>query len=229
MIFSPGPIASLAIIRLSAEVSPAMKAMALELETSLKEKDLSQGNFPALARARLMASTTLLKETYVQGPALEQWAAANQFVVEKISTGQGINLEIVLGTHKILRPESHGELRQSFVQGGNSQYPEVDSLNFLWERFGDQLSEVEESPLLYSASIYQWIVTMHFFEDANGRLGRLIADAVLLSAGLPPLSFENDAAAFVSALAEPDYYTVDDAVARVCAGVTHSLQILERS
>lgn len=227
MIKTPGPIASRALVRLLAEPGQAIRERARELEASLIQKDFSKGNFSALAKERLLASTTLLKETYVEGPALAHWAAANQFIVEKISTGLSLNAELIRSTHKILLPESGGKLRTTFVQGGNSQYPEVESLPLLWDQFQERLSVKDESPLLRAAVIYQWLVTLHFFEDANGRLGRLCADGVLLTAGLPPLSFSNDAMAFVSALAEPDFFTVDDAIIRVCEGVTHSMKILQ--
>ncbi len=224
---SPGPIASLALDRLRVDPGNETILRARNLEAILLQKDFSQGNFSALAEARLLASTTLLKETYVPGPAIDNWKAANQFLVEALSSGLVVDTTFIREVHRSLHPESRGELRTTFVQSGNTYYPEADSLPFLWKRFEEKLAAPSDSALLQASVLYQWIVTMHFFSDANGRLARLIADAVLLSAGLPPLSYENDVAGFVSALAEPDFFTVDDAIARVCEGVTHSMKILQ--
>lgn len=228
MITRLGEISSLALERLNSEPGTAICAEARDLEASISELDYSQSNHQALAHARLLASTTLLKEMYVQGSSYGNWAAANQLAVTSMSDGKNLDGEMILGLHFALSPVSGKKFREKSVQGGNTIYPDASDLPALWSIFISRLpATLEKSPILAAAEVYQWIVTLHFFEDANGRLARLSADYILLSAGLPPLSFENDAAGFVSALAEPEFYNVDDAVARILDGIQHSIEILK--
>lgn len=227
MIKGPGPIAALALTRLMTEPGTAICARARDLEASISNMDFSAANHQALALARLKASTTLFKEMYVPGPALGRWADANQYAIKAVSEERTLDSEMILDLHRCLLPESSGNFRTKSVQGGNTIYPETESLPELWKIFTGRLEETHlKTPILAAAEVYQWIVTLHFFEDANGRLARLCADFILLSAGLPPLSFQNDVQGFVSALAEPEFNSVDDAVTRICNGLSHSAEIL---
>ncbi len=228
MIRVSGNLSKIALSRLNQEPGPAICGEARKIEATLVEFDFSRANHQALAHARLLASTTLIKEMYVQGPAYSYWAKANEYAVKAMTEERSIDGEMILDLHSILTSESGRKFREKTVHGGNTNYPETSDLPELWNIFISRLPETQnKSPILSAAEVYQWIVTLHFFEDANGRLARLCADYILLSSGLPPISFENDAAGFVSALAEPEYYSVDDAVERICKGLRHSTQILQ--
>src|SRR5437868_2057675 len=98
--------------------------------------------------------------------------------------------------------------RTELVQGGNCAYPPSGDLEFLQDAFTRSVlaSLGNNHAVLEAAMLYQWLVTCHFFPDANGRLARLAADWRLALGGFPPLGFPNGAASFVSALDEERPY-----------------------
>lgn len=216
-------LSTLALSRLTTAPGKKSLSLAQEVESKIRGEDFSGGNHQALAVARLQASTTLLKESYSPGPEMLRWNEANAFIFTVISEGRILDGDLIREIHQKLSSQSG--LREKFVQGGNSSYPPAEDLPELWEIFCER-QQTPNSPILNAAEVYQWLVTLHFFEDANGRLARLCADFVLLSSGLLPLSFPTDVAGFVSALAEPTFYTTDDAVVRICEGIEHSRKAL---
>lgn len=221
------PLASLALRRLEAAPKEESLELARNLDTLLRQTDLSQGNLSALAVARLSGSTTLFKETYRPGQGIAQWNLANEFVLKSLGEGKILSGGLILGIYESLSPGS--TFREISVSGGNSKYPEVTDLEYLWKVFEARLGNVSlKPPIIAAAEVYQWLVTLHFFPDANGRLARLSSDFILLSAGLIPVSFPNDAASFASALAEPVPYTVDDAIRIISQGLEHSLSFFQR-
>jgi|GEM_PF-6357909 len=179
---------------------------------------------------RLQASTTLIKE--INAPkqeALNNWAAANeelrQFIVEQTA----IDGATILSLHTKLNPDSFGLLRATDLQGGNGEYPPANDLPVLWSVFESEvLARLDtEHPLIEAAKLYQWLITLHFFADANGRTARLVADWRLAQAGLPPLAFRNDASSFVSALDVGRSHTPELAVRRICQGIGETLSIFK--
>lgn len=214
-------LSTLALNRLSTAPGEKFLSLAQDIETKIRGEDFSGGNHHALATARLQASTTLLKESYSPGSEMLRWNQANEFLFSALGEGRKLDGILVSEIHQRLSPRSG--LRKKFVQGGNSSYPEAEDLPGLWKIFEDKLShQTADTPILNAAVAYQWIVTLHFFEDANGRLARLCADYILLAGGLLPLSFPHDVAGFVSALAAPSFFSTDDAVARICEGIENS-------
>ena len=177
---------------------------------------------------RLAASTTL--SVNQDKIALHAWTEANYMLNDFIMSETDLNLEALLKLHKALLPAVGGAIRQTDLQGGNSKYPPYKDLQHLWEIFDSLIlhNQAVTDPILFAAQIYQWLISLHFFDDANGRLARLSADWVLTSAGIPPISFDNDAASFVSVLDEVRKYDINTAVIRICQGINGSLDILEQ-
>jgi fido (protein-threonine AMPylation protein) len=183
-----------------------------------------------LSFQRLQASTTLVKEiTAPKQEALNNWAAANeelrQFIVEQTA----IDGAAILSLHTKLNPASFGLLRTTDLQGGNCTYPPAKDLAVLWSIFESEVLATldTEHPILEAAKLYQWLITLHFFADANGRTARLLADWRLAQAGFPPLAFPNDASSFVSALDVGRGHTPELAVRRICQGISETLKLFK--
>ncbi len=179
---------------------------------------------------RLQASTTLIKE--INAPkqeALNNWAAANeelrQFIVEQTA----IDSATILSLHTKLNPDSFGLLRATDLQGGNGEYPPAKDLAVLWTIFESEVLATldTEHPIIEAAQLYQWLITLHFFADANGRTARLVADWRLAQAGLPPLAFANDASSFVSVLDVKRSFTPESSVRRICQGISETLNLFK--
>ena len=180
---------------------------------------------------RVAPSTTLFLEQRnpnSQSVSLRQWELANQWVLEKIQTHAPVDVTAIINLHEILFPEREGIFRGSPVMGGNTDYPEPGGLDELWKRFSRLLETEERSAIVFASKVYQWLITLHFFADANGRLARLAADWILLKEGLVPMSFPDDVASFVSALSQENSLDPQGAVRLVCDAVERSTLILSR-
>jgi Fic family protein len=225
-------LSRLASSRLASRASQTLVSEALALEAHIKQHDFSSGNLAALASARLLASSTLLQEsthTHGTGYALLRWQAANQKLAELLASGVNLSGDVIKELHRVLSPEQDSSLRREQVYGGHTRYPEASALLDSWSLFNERLAQTEsEAPITRAAMVYQWLVTWHFFSDANGRLARLSADFLLLKAGLLPLSFPSSAAAYVSALHGEHGVSVDEALTVTLLGLRHSLAVFAR-
>ena len=77
-------------------------------------------------------------------------------------------------------------------------------------------------PVLQSGVAHFWFVTIHPFEDGNGRIGRAIADMVLARAEKAPERFYSLSSQIESE--KKDYYLVLEASQRGDTDITHWLQ-----
>lgn len=158
----------------------------------------------------------------------ENWDLANALLAEFISAGRAINTESIQLLHRALVPEHHGSLRSTDLQGGNSLYPPAADLALLWAVFEAEVLDCLSTrhPIVEAAMLYQWLITLHFYSDGNGRTARLVADWRLTQSGLLPLAFANDAASFVSALDEKRQYGPELAVLRICEGLRRAVEVV---
>jgi len=60
-------------------------------------------------------------------------------------------------------------------------------LNTFCKRFNELIQQVDMDPFASAARISHVLLTIHPFEDGNGRLSRILASIPLLKNGLPPL------------------------------------------
>ncbi len=226
-----GPVAVRALVALTQAPSFESMELIIEIDSLVSRAVVFEENIKPLNLERIKASTTLLKEQYSlskEAESIYDWTRANEFLISNLATNDSLNEEIVLGIYRKLA-SGFADLRSEGVQGGNCLYPEASSLPELWKRFWCFFGEHRGShPIVRASIVYQWMVTLHFFSDGNGRLSRLAADWVLLKDSYPPISFPNDASAFISALDEDACFTVDDAIVRICDGIKNSLGILSK-
>lgn len=110
---------------------------------------------------------------------------------------QQVTKERILNWHKLLFPIGYrsfakikvGEWRRGPVQVISGHYgkeivhyeaPTADKVDHEMEVFLDWLNNKNEmDPVLKAAIAHFWFVTIHPFEDGNGRIGRAIADLML--------------------------------------------------
>lgn len=76
-------------------------------------------------------------------------------------------------------------------QGVKIQFCPADEvnaeLNTFCKRFNELIQQVDMDPFASAARISHVLLTIHPFEDGNGRLSRILASIPLLKNGLPPL------------------------------------------
>lgn len=162
-----------------------------------------------LARKRLLASNTLSRAEDLDERAA--WDRANVWLAKTIASIEGtsdalhtLDVDRIRALASIVGGGVEGErrdLRTTPVYSCGLEYlapSEVArEMALLEERTNAALKGGLPAPLV-AARVYICLVTIHPFENANGRVARLAADAVLLGAGYLPLSFASPIASHVA-------------------------------
>ena len=126
----------------------------------------------------MMLDATQRSKTPLTAARLFNWHAA------LFPTGRSGMVAITVGAW---RPESVGPMQVvSGAYGREKVHFEAPPANVLDREMGTFLewfeSEVDTDPVLKSAIAHLWFVTIHPFEDGNGRIARAIADMALARA-----------------------------------------------
>jgi len=165
-----------------------------ELEVFLKAGNSC--NVESLQIARLRGSNTLLHDTL----KVETWNLAIKAVWGFIQENRPPDLEAICEVNRILLGKLPGEplIRKTKISA-EKVFPSPKKVELLLEDFNTQLGPIleHEHPLIQATWIYQTLVSIHPFENANGRTSRLAADWVLASKGFPPMVFLSPVAAMV--------------------------------
>jgi Fic family protein len=117
--------------------------------------------------------------------------------------GTPLTVERMIGWHAALFPTGHSGMRRITIGGWRTdkqgpmqvisgpmggetvhyEAPPADRLDFEMARFVDWINQSDgRDPVLQSAIAHLWFVTIHPFDDGNGRIARAIADCILARA-----------------------------------------------
>ncbi len=138
----------------------------------------------ALLEARLLASTSGHTPS-----ARAAFARANALVAAALTEGRTVDMALVreLDAAVLGRPGAAAFRRTATTIDGFACPPPgaiVGMLTPLPAALEERAREVH--PIAAAALAYQWLVTVHPFDDGNGRTARLVTDLLLARAGLPP-------------------------------------------
>ena len=136
---------------------------------------------------RMMASNTLIKEK--ASLKLAQWDEANAMLNSFLSEGRGFSLHLMSEINALFTKNS--SYRSGEMYSADIQYLSQDKLHETLSYFEENYLKAESnfSPLELAFHLYQWSVTLHPFDNGNGRTARLMADWCLLKNGFLPLCF----------------------------------------
>ncbi|HET9644340.1 MAG TPA: Fic family protein [Burkholderiaceae bacterium] len=171
----------------------------------------------ALKRARLSTTVSQMAlpgEEPTPGVTFENWKRADALTIEWAQAGVPLDLDRLLELHALLYREIDnwrmndsrnlaGKLREDeiFVADTWQTYPSHENIPrllddfFTWhartraclEASGDLVGQ-----MAFAGQIYQRLVSIHPFSDANGRTSRLAMNWALRAAGLPPARIGRD-------------------------------------
>ena len=180
------------------DVTPADVADAVATLDAQRDALAARAETPAvsaalghLAQKRLVASNTLRNASTADRLA---WDEANRWVNERLvrEAGPWTTSELVALNRRL----GGTEFRRGPMFTGNDEYlapeevgPELDALCHWLATRGDVVA---------SAVTYVALVTIHPFDNANGRTARLAADAMFLGEGYLPLCFLSSIASHVA-------------------------------
>ncbi len=120
-----------------------------------------------------------------------QETKSHALLFEKIlNNNSSITKNILLEWHKELfqetKPDIAGELRDYSVRVGNYRAPDWQDIKQLLEDlFKNQ--DTEQHPVELAARMHYRFEKIHPFGDGNGRVGRLLMNAILWNNNYPPL------------------------------------------
>lgn len=194
--------------------------------------------------SRLQQERTIGSNTLTGGKPNERrsaeaaWESMDAVVRQWAMSKTPLTFENICEINQNLNPQNArcGRLRSRGIKAGDSPfhcYIDEESVAKEMEDFCRWLdAEVKkcddgtENPIEVAARAYQWMVSIHPFDDGNGRTWRMVMDYVLQRAGLPPAAMGTEICVAVFSLM-PQNKTSDDCLAAVMAGVEKSHTLLE--
>ena len=173
---------------------------------SIDEKYRSSGSskYVAWLQSRQTSSTTLAGEG-VRSAGSSRWNKADQkrgaLAKEHKGSTQPLTIDHIKELHRLMSTGEEGinhpgELREGIVRtsgGWTRLYCPVEflpaNMGHFMEWMNQGLIQCEQgqlNPVIFGAQVYQRFVTLHPFENGNGRMARLMMDYVLERFDLPP-------------------------------------------
>ncbi|MBP7843981.1 MAG: Fic family protein [Proteobacteria bacterium] len=129
-----------------------------------------------------------------QGTAtIDSFKQANEYVIEAIQKGREPEVADIINLAKILEPNNAIRTDKEIYNGGieDFRYLQVKEVNTALNDMFDILKQSHNAhPIEKAAMLYQYFVSIHPIHDANGRLGRLLLDWILLKNGYPNCTFD---------------------------------------
>ena len=171
--------------------------------------------------------------------AIDAWLKVDAVVREWALAGKDVTGADLFYIHKIL--ELHGDKsgrcrRINGVRTGNPlnlyvpyQFIEAELEGFI-SRLHEGLEKCrrqKENPVVLAARTEQFLISLHPFENGNGRMARIMMDYVLQRFRLPPAVLRDNHNTAVFGLVPPSVNpTPTDAVKEVMEGINNSYRLL---
>ena len=100
-------------------------------------------------------------------------------------------------------------------------------MQHLMDWFKKELSENNTHPLVLAAEFHYRFITIHPFDDGNGRMARLLMNLTLMAKGFPPVIIkEKDKENYFAALRQADAGVLGGFVNYIGQNLIHSLDIM---
>lgn len=175
--------------------------------------------------ARCFVSTTLRSQR-----SIENWECAQKLVYEWIDKDFLPHSEEALcELHtKLIGGTTQSAYRSCDIYTLNNRHPRPEELRELMSAFFSFLQTSESTHCVsFAAKVRQWLVSIHPFNDANGRVSQLLADFYLLRKGYLPQSFSHLGGGMVIGIpGQKVYMTPHRAFVMFTQSVIHSYELV---
>lgn len=149
--------------------------------------------YSSLAAWRLLASNSLAQR---DAPGRAGWDAANALLADALDRGDAPSVALAMQLHAALGL-GPSKIRTSRIFTADEEYLPPDLVPRALELLDDALAATRD-PVDRAFRAYVGLVTIHPFENGNGRASRLLADHALLGGGLLPLCFASPVSSHVA-------------------------------
>lgn len=157
----------------------------LEVDAAAVPTAVTEG-LAKVARFRLLASNTLR----TSAPDRRAWDAANAWLAERAFAPAPLVWNVTdLTTLNGLLRGAPSRVRVERIESCGTEYLAPEFVGGELARLEEYLATTDDHPLRRALTSYVAIVTIHPFENANGRTARLAGDGLLLREGYLPLTF----------------------------------------
>lgn len=141
--------------------------------------------------AILFQNIALPDKDLIEQLEVKNHQAALCYLFKYLTSSKEIDEDLILKLHSILMNgirEDAGMYRRHAVRIVGSSIPTANWIKIpkLMERLVDNVKIFPKDIVAHVAKIHSKFEKIHPFSDGNGRLGRLLIDAMLLVRGLPP-------------------------------------------
>jgi len=162
------------------------------IEKSRVELSQKTVSMVKLSHYRILASNSLKNREGLIG-----WDKANQYIFQQIANVEKITKNHLLKLNQLLNQHEVRQFRADEIYAAKWQYLENSYLEKAFEFFETNVLTIPHS-ILRSCEIYIWLVTLHPFDNGNGRTARIAADWSLMEQSYLPLCFDSSVASHVA-------------------------------
>ncbi len=180
-------------------------------------------NWAKLAKSRLLSSNTASRAI---DDSLARWDEANRYISECIQDEKKLSFEIITKINSIYNAKN-SKIRETPIYGGGiefirSQYLEEAKVLLINNLLGD----VDMCFYEKAFHLYQWIVSLHFFDNGNGRTSRLCADYILMQNGKLPICFQSSVRSHVAQMLEDRMVNKEDKYLSFLKAIKRSYEVV---
>lgn len=188
-------------------------------------KNLSQA-IALLSMFRGRKSNSLLRSP----KAISRWNQAQILLHQWISEERAVSLSDVQHLNSLLSGSEKTQWRKVNIFTTQVKHIAPEDLDVMMTAFWNHLKTVraELHPLYEAFSCRYWILSIHPFEDANGRTSQLLADFFLLKEGfLPQVFLSHYEGNLIGDPHKKSFLTPHEAFKRFCHTILNAYQIME--
>ncbi len=185
--------------------------------------------------AILFQNAALSDKTIIEQMEVKNHQAALQYLFRFLQEDQKLDEPFILRLHAILLngiQEDAGRYRKHAVRIAGSNVPVANYLKapVLMQALADDFRSKHSDILAYASQVHSRFEQIHPFSDGNGRVGRLLLNAMLLKENFPPAVIRQENRRFYilylsKAQTENEFSQLEDFI---CDAVLDGFAILER-
>ena len=174
-----------------------METSALSLNIKQIHNDLSNTDkgdpdptkLQELNQMRLLSSNTLSK--FPKQQKIAAWNNAQGVLFQLLSEKNQLSNDDFKTLNTAITGSKSNGFRDFEIQTGAGEYLSSDKVSEAFKTYANTLETFKNDPLRTAFETYLTIVTVHPFENGNGRTARLAADFYLLGHGHLPVCFKS--------------------------------------